>query len=59
MLLTKDEIISDTNKDAVESRDIIIGIVTPIDLLNYITNTEHGQQEIPYRNGSTHTSESE
>ncbi|KAJ9574722.1 hypothetical protein L9F63_008092, partial [Diploptera punctata] len=29
-----------TNKDSMESRDIIIGIVTPIDLLNYITNTE-------------------
>lgn len=48
-----------TNKDSVESRDIIIGIVTPIDLLNYITNTEHGDKEIPYRNASTHSSESE
>lgn len=48
-----------SNRDAMESRDIIIGIVTPIDLLNYITNTEHGDRHSSYRDGSTRNSESE
>jgi hypothetical protein len=50
---------SDTNQDAMESRDIIIGVVTPIDLLNYITNTENGERNMAYQSGSMHNSESE
>nr|CAD7444065.1 unnamed protein product [Timema bartmani] len=31
---------ADSNKDIVNSREVIIGIVTPIDLLNFITHSE-------------------
>nr|CAD7405711.1 unnamed protein product [Timema cristinae] len=32
--------LTDSNKDVVNSREVIIGIVTPIDLLNFITHSQ-------------------
>jgi hypothetical protein len=51
--------ISDPNQEAVESPDTIIGIVTPIDLLNYITNTENKERKMAYQNGEGHSSDLE
>ncbi|XP_049951948.1 cystathionine beta-synthase isoform X1 [Schistocerca serialis cubense] len=48
-----------TNSNVVETREVIIGIVTPIDLLNYITNKGGVTNGSDTLNGSIKTSESE
>lgn len=37
-------------EDKKESRDVVIGVVTPIDLLNYITDTEEKENHLEYKN---------
>jgi hypothetical protein len=51
--------ISDTNQHAVKNRDIITGIVTPIDLLNYITDTENRERRMASQNDVVHSLELE
>jgi hypothetical protein len=58
LCISTGEMISGTNREAVESRDVIIGIVTPIDLLNYITDTKNRERKMAYQNGTAHSSES-
>jgi hypothetical protein len=36
--------ISGTNQDAMVSHDSVVGIVTPIDLFNYVTNTKNAER---------------
>jgi hypothetical protein len=43
----------------VTARDFIVGIVTPIDLLTYITNTENAEKVMKHQNGSMHRSDRE
>lgn len=40
------EMISGTSQDVMECRDSIVGIVTPIDLFTYITNTENAEKVV-------------
>lgn len=49
----------DTSQDAMEFRDFIVGIVTPIDLLTYITNPENAEKIMKHQNGSMHRSNCE
>lgn len=49
----------DTSQDAMEFRDFIVGIVTPIDLLTYITNPENAEKIMKHQNGSMHKSNCE
>jgi hypothetical protein len=51
--------ISGTSQDALECRDFIVGIVTPIDILTYITNTENAEKIMKCQNGSIHRSDCE
>jgi hypothetical protein len=51
--------ISGTSQDAMEYRDFIVGIVTPIDLLTYVTNTENAEKFTKHQNGSMHRSDHE
>lgn len=53
------KMISDTNQHAVKNRDIITGIVTPIDLLNYITDTENRERRMASQNDVVHSLELE
>lgn len=46
--------ISGTSQDAMECRDFIVSIVTPIDLLTYITNMENAGKVVKWQNGSMH-----
>ncbi|XP_066997097.1 cystathionine beta-synthase-like protein isoform X2 [Anabrus simplex] len=48
-----------SNRESVETREIIIGIVTPIDLLNYITLTENPCSEMTTPLSSKKNSESD
>jgi hypothetical protein len=51
--------ISDTSQDAMKFRDFVVGIVTPIDLLTYITNPENVEKVVKCQNGSMHKSDCE
>ncbi|XP_021940064.1 cystathionine beta-synthase isoform X2 [Zootermopsis nevadensis] len=48
-----------TDQEATESRDVIIGIVTPIDLLSFITDKDNRERKMAYENGAERGSESE
>jgi len=39
-------ITSDVKQDNKESRDLVVGVVTPIDLLNFITDTGNKENHL-------------
>jgi hypothetical protein len=41
--------ISGANQDAMEVRDFIVGIVTPIDLLEYVTSAENAEKSMAHQ----------
>ncbi|GFG40107.1 hypothetical protein Cfor_09358 [Coptotermes formosanus] len=43
-------ILSCTKQDNKESRDVVVGVVTPIDLLNFITDTENKEKHLAQKN---------
>ena len=42
-----DNDVSDVSRDDVDQREVIIGIITDIDLLKYVTSMEQGRSQSP------------
>jgi hypothetical protein len=52
MYIRTGEMISGVSRDSEQRREYIAGIVTPIDLLSYITNTENEEKIKERQNAS-------